>query len=285
MSIYLKFLGIAQDAGIPQIGCSCKTCSQILKGEREEEYPVALGLINERTGKKFMIEATPAFPIQYGKLLDIEKKEKLEGILLTHAHMGHYTGLLSLGREALNTNLMKVYASKKMSDFLRGNAPWNQLVKLKNIEIIEFENEKEFLLDEGLKITPIEVKHRNEYADTFGFIIKGEKRVFFVPDIDTWEGFEPRLEEFLKEFDYVIVDATFYTKNEIGNIRGRDLKEIPHPTVEETMKFVIDRKLPSNKVIFTHFNHTNMIFSDDKIRKNVEELGFLISKNGMEIEI
>ena len=232
-----------------------------------------------------MIETTPAFPIQYGKLLDIEKKEKLEGILLTHAHMGHYTGLLFLGREALNTKLMKVYTSKKMGDFLRENAPWNQLVKLQNIEIIEFENEKEFILDEGLKITPIEVKHRNEYADTFGFIIEGEKRVFFVPDIDTWEGFEERLEKYLKEFDYLIVDATFYTKDGIGKIRGRELKEIPHPTIEETMKFVLDRGFSPEKIIFTHFNHSNMIFSDNKIRESVERLGFGISKDGMTIEI
>lgn len=285
MSITLKFLGIAQDAGIPQIGCNCKICREIIKGERKPEYPVSLGLINKATGKKFMIEATPAFPIQYGRLLDIEKKEKLEGIILTHAHMGHYTGLLSLGREALNSKKMKVYTSKKMGDFLRENAPWNQLVKLENIEIVEFENEKSFILDEGLKITPIEVKHRNEYADTFGFVIEGEKKIFFVPDIDTWEGFELKLEEFLKEFDYLIVDATFYTKDEIGLVRGRELKEIPHPTIEETMKFVLDKNLSPNKIIFTHFNHTNMVFSDDKVREKVEESGFIISTDGMEIEI
>lgn len=285
MSITLKFLGIAQDAGIPQIGCNCKICKEITKGERKPEYPVSLGLINQKTGKKFMIEATPAFPIQYGKLLNIENKEKLEGILLTHAHIGHYTGLLSLGREALNSKKIKVYTSKKMGDFLRENAPWNQLVKLENIEIIEFENEKSFILDDGLKITPVEVKHRNEYADTFGFIIEGDKKVFFVPDIDTWEGFELKLEKFLKEFDYLIVDATFYTKDEIRKIRGRELKEIPHPTIEETMKFVLDRGLSPEKIIFTHFNHSNMIFSDNKIRESVERLGFGISKDGMTIEI
>lgn len=285
MSITLKFLGIAQDAGIPQIGCNCKICREIIEGERKPEYPVSLGLINKATRKKFMIEATPAFPIQYGRLLDIEKKEKLEGIILTHAHMGHYTGLLSLGREALNSKKMKVYTSKKMGDFLRENAPWNQLVKLENIEIVEFENEKSFILDEGLKITPIEVKHRNEYADTYGFVIEGEKKIFFVPDIDTWEGFELKLEEFLKEFDYLIVDATFYTKDEIGLVRGRELKEIPHPTIEETMKFVLDKNLSPNKIIFTHFNHTNMVFSDDKVREKVEESGFIISTDGMEIEI
>lgn len=285
MNITLKFLGIAQDAGIPQISCNCKVCREVIKGKRKPEHPVALGLINKKTGKKFMIEATPAFSTQYGKLLDIEKKEQLEGIVLTHAHMGHYTGLLSLGREALNSKKMKVYASKKMGDFLRNNAPWNQLVKLENIDIVEFEDGKPFVLDKGLKITPVEVAHRNEYADTFGFIIEGEKKVFFVPDIDRWEGFEARLEELIKECTYVIVDATFYTKEEIGALRGRDLREIPHPTVEETMKFVEERGLPSNKVIFTHFNHTNMLLSHDEIREQVENKGFVISKEGMEIEL
>lgn len=285
MNIILKFLGIAQDAGIPQIGCSCKVCSEIIRGERKPEYPVALGLINKKTGKKFMVEATPAFSIQYGKLLDIEKKEQLEGIILTHAHMGHYTGLLSLGREALNTKRMKVYASRKMGEFLRNNAPWNQLVRLENIEIVEFEDGKSFTLDEGLRITPVEVAHRNEYADTFGFIIEGEEKVFFVPDIDRWTGFEERLVELINQCSYVIVDATFYTKEEIGAVRGRDLNEIPHPTVEETMKFVTERGLPSEKVIFTHFNHTNMLLSHDEIRENVEKAGFVISKEGMEIQL
>lgn len=285
MDIILKFLGVAQDAGIPQIGCSCKVCSEIISGSRKPEYPVALGIINKKTGKKFMVEATPAFPIQYGKLLDIKKKEQLEGILLTHAHMGHYTGLLSLGREALNTKRMKVYASKKMGDFLRNNAPWNQLVKLENIEIVEFEDGKSFVLDEGLKVTPVEVAHRNEYADTFGFIIEGEKKVFFVPDIDRWEGFEERLEKLINQCSYVIVDATFYTKEEIGTVRGRDLSEIPHPTVEETMKFVIDRGLSPEKVIFTHFNHTNMLLSYKNIKENIEKAGFVISQEGMEIEL
>ena len=118
----------------------------IAQGERKEEYPVALGIINEKTGKKFMIEATPAFSKQYKKLIDIEKGEKLERIILTHAHIGHYTGLMMLGREVLNTKRLKVFVSSKMGEFLKNNAPWNQLVKLDNIEIIEFKNRVPFVL-------------------------------------------------------------------------------------------------------------------------------------------
>lgn len=285
MSIKVKFLGTAQDAGIPQIGCSCKICKEINEGKRKPVYPVSLGFINEKTGRKFMAEATPAFPVQYGKLLDIEKKEELGGIILTHAHIGHYSGLLSLGKEALNSKRIKVFASKKMGDFLRENGPWNQLVKLENIEIVEFQDRKTFTLDEGLKVTPLEVSHRNEYADTFGFVFEGEKKIFFVPDIDSWKGFENDLENLIKECEYVILDATFYTKEEIGAVRGRNLNEIPHPTIEETMDFVLSRGLDPKKVIFTHFNHTNMIYSDENIRKNVEEKGFILSYDDMEIEI
>ncbi len=284
MGVKVKFLGIGQDAGVPQIGCNCKVCRETREGKRKPEYPVCLGIINEKTGKKFMIEATPAFSVQYDRFLDIEKKERLEGVFLTHAHIGHYAGLLSLGREALNSKKIKVYASKKMGDYLRENGPWNQLVKLENIEINEFEDGKTFVLDEGLKVTPIEVAHRNEYADTFGFVFEGEKKIFFVPDIDSWNGFEEKLEQLIKECEYVILDATFYTKEEIGAVRGRNLNEIPHPTIEETMDFVLSRGLDPQKVIFTHFNHTNMVFSDGNIKKCVEDKGFVISKDLMEIE-
>lgn len=285
MAVRIKFLGIAQDAGIPQIGCNCKVCSEIYRGERKEEYPVSLGIINEKTGKKFMIEATPEFSKQYRKLIDIEKGEKLGGIILTHAHIGHYTGLMMLGREALNTKKLKVFVSSKMGEFLKNNAPWNQLIKLDNIEIIEFKNRVPFVLDEGIEITPIEVTHRNEYADTYGFLVKGEEKIFFVPDIDRWSGFEDDLNNLIKECKKVIVDATFYTKEEIGKVRGRDLNEIPHPTIEETIKYVEDNKLPSEKIVFTHFNHTNMVLSNEAIRKSVEEKGFILSQEDMEILI
>lgn len=288
MSITIKFLGIAQDAGIPQIACNCKICSAINAGKRKAESPVALGLINNKTGNKFLIEASPDLPNQYQKLINIEKKESLAGILISHAHIGHYAGLMFLGREALNSKEMKVYTSFKMGSFLNENAPWNQLIKLKNINLVNFENLKKFKLDENLYITAIEVKHRNEYADTFGFIIENEEtnsKVFFLPDIDSWNGFEEELKFLFNTCNFLILDATFYTKKEVTEITGRDAKEIPHPSIEDTIKFVLDNKLNPKKVIFTHFNHTNRILHDDKIYNELIDKGFIISKDGMEIEI
>ncbi|WP_462428142.1 MBL fold metallo-hydrolase, partial [Fusobacterium varium] len=250
MSVIVKFLGTAQDGGIPQIGCKCEMCTDIRIGKRKEVLQAAIGIENTETGNRYMIEATPAFSKQYQSFI-ADKNGNLDGIFLTHAHMGHYTGLMYLGKEALNSKETKVYVSKKMAEFLKNNAPWSQLVKLKNIELIEFESGKELSLDNDIKIIPVEVPHRNEFADTHGFIIKGNKSFFFVPDI-------------FKQCDYLAVDATFYTKEEIGNIRGRNFKEIPHPTVEETINFIEKNKwnLKDKKIILTHFNHTNLLFTN-----------------------
>ena len=62
----------------------------------------------------------------------------IDGIFLTHAHIGHYTGLMYLGREGLGGNKIKVYALKRMASFLRKNGPWDQLIKLNRmIRLIE----------------------------------------------------------------------------------------------------------------------------------------------------
>lgn len=286
MSVTVKFLGTAQDGGIPQIGCKCEVCTDIRRGKRKEILQAAIGIESTEIGNRYMIEATPAFSKQYQSFIE-DKNGKLDGIFLTHAHMGHYTGLMYLGKEALNSKEIKVYVSKKMAEFLKSNAPWSQLVKLKNIELVEFESGKEVILDDELRIIPVEVPHRNEFADTHGFIVKGKKSIFFVPDIDSWEGFENQLNDIFEQCDYLAVDATFYTKEEIGNIRGRNFKEIPHPTVEETIKFIEKNKwdLENKKVILTHFNHTNLLFTDKTLREKVEKIGVIISEDGLEITL
>ncbi len=286
MSVQITFLGTAQDGGIPQVGCGCKTCTEIREGKRAKSLQVALGVENTETKNKYIFEATPAFAEQYHKFI-AEDNATLDGIFLTHAHIGHYTGLMYLGRETLNSKAIKVYVSKKMASFLSSNAPWSQLINLKNIELVEFESGKEISLAGGITVIPIEVPHRNEFADTHSFIIKGEKSFFFVPDIDSWEGFEDKLKDLHTSCDYLVVDATFYTKKELGDLRGRSYSEVPHPTVEETIDFIENNNLKSDnaKIILTHFNHTNLLFKDEEKIAKVKEMGMIISEDDMCIKI
>ena len=100
-------------------------------------------------------------------------------------HIGHYSGLVHLGREAMGANAVPVYAMPKMAGFLRENGPWNLLIELNNIDIVELENNIEIQLNTRLSVKPLEVPHRGEYTETIGIIINGpQRKILFIPDID-----------------------------------------------------------------------------------------------------
>ena len=93
----------------------------------------------------------------------------IDFVLLTHAHMGHYAGLIHFGREAANTSTLPVWCTARMAQFLRGNAPWDQLIQLKNLELNEViwapsapKRAQTIKPWKGLTIRMIPVPHRGE---------------------------------------------------------------------------------------------------------------------------
>jgi pyrroloquinoline quinone biosynthesis protein B len=238
-------------------------------------------LVDVQAKKKYLIEATPDFPEQLERLNKVSglNQRLPDGIFLTHAHIGHYTGLMYLGREALGASLMKVYAMPRMLDFLTNNGPWSQLVELKNIVIEQIEKETPVVLSKYLTVVPIQVPHRDEYSETVGFIIKGsEKSLLFIPDIDKWDKWEVDITSLIEEVDYTFLDATFFEDGEIN----RDMEELPHPFVAESMGLF--DSLPEaerNKVWFIHMNHTNPLLNpNSKESLFVEQKGYHIARVG-----
>ena len=72
----------------------------------------SLGIVDPNTNEKWMIDATPDFPKQFEILTGNDQKQ-LKGIFLTHAHIGHYSGLIHLGREVMGSNAIPVYTMQK----------------------------------------------------------------------------------------------------------------------------------------------------------------------------
>lgn len=232
----LILLGITQDAGYPQIACQKECCSPVWDNLNLRKYPVSLAIIDSTEGKWYLIDATPDMKYQMGLFHQITKGTfpyMPEAILLTHAHIGHYTGLIDLGREALNSKNLTVYGSKRMKKFLNKNGPWQQLIKLNNIKISTFD-EKEFRLSKDILIKPLKVPHRDEYTDTYAFTIEGkEKKSLYIPDIDKWDIWQYNISEIIKRVDIAFIDATFYSGKELGF--RRNIADIPHPSVVETL--------------------------------------------------
>tara|TARA_Y100001935_G_scaffold109955_1_gene91277 strand:- start:1718 stop:2395 length:678 start_codon:yes stop_codon:yes gene_type:complete len=208
----------------------------------------------------------------------------IDGIFLTHAHIGHYTGLMYLGREGLGGSNVKVYALKKMANFLKKNGPWEQLVKLKNISIQTISNKEFVKLSENIFVIPLKVPHRDEYSETVGYKIIGKsKKILFIPDIDKWDEWEKSIIDEVKLVDYAFIDGTFYNGSELN----RDMSEIPHPSVEETLQLFLDQPIEErNKIFFIHINHTNPILSNKNgIADIIESLGFNIAERGLKLTL
>lgn len=285
---YLVVLGIAQDAGYPQAGCTKNCCKNVWQTPVDKKLAVSLGVVDKTAHKKWMIEATPDFREQL-KLLDHYQQSASmlpQGIFLTHGHIGHYTGLMHLGREAIGAKNVKVYAMPRMKAYLTQNGPWSQLVKLNNISLQSIYADSSVQLSPQVQVTPIQVPHRDEFTETVGYKIQGSKKtVLFIPDINKWQTWKIKLSDILKTVEVALLDGTFYKNGEIPN---RDMSLIPHPFVEETIQLL--KNLPPSekaKVHFIHFNHTNpLIRAGSKERQEViTQQGFNIAQEGQIIHL
>lgn len=285
-SPYVLILGTAQDGGHPQAGCE-KSCCKNTYGNPQERHGVSsIALVDPQTNERWIFDATPDFTEQlhFLKTKTNDFSGNLSGVLLTHAHIGHYTGLMHLGHEAMGTKEVPVYAMPKMAEFLKNNGPWSQLVSYKNIELKPLENQQIIQLNERISIQPFTVPHRDEFSETVGYkIITNSKSLIFIPDIDKWSKWKTSLSEIVESVDFALLDGTFYADGEIP----RPMSEVPHPFVTETMEVLKDLSVENRaKVHFIHLNHTNpLLDKTSDSYKQVLKNGFHVEEIGNVIEL
>mgnify|MGYP003133087868 FL=1 len=283
--IELVVLGIAQDAGFPQASCEKENCKLYWERKEEKRNATSLGLIDHSSGKYWLFEATPDFKFQLRQIQQIARSSEIpSGIFLTHAHIGHYTGLMHVGHEVMGASGIPVYTMPRMKNYLETNGPWKQLVDYENIALQQIKADSAVQLSESIKVTPFLVPHRDEYSETVGYKIETEnKSLLFIPDINKWGIWDRAIIEEISKVDYAFLDATFFDSDELP---GRDISEIPHPFVEESIDLFQNLTAEEKqKVYFIHFNHTNPLILDSPERKEVEALGFKVAYEGMKIEL
>jgi pyrroloquinoline quinone biosynthesis protein B len=242
-------LGIAQDGGMPHPGCRRPPCSDVRAGKRKAEKVACLGLVDRAGTAAYLFDATPDLPAQVHLLTGGRPPD---GIFLTHAHMGHYTGLMYLGKEAWATTRIPVHGTRRMNEFLKANGPWSGLVGDGHIELRLLEPNRVVPLPGGIGVTPIPVPHRDEFSDTVGYLIDGPRaRALFVPDTDRWEAWSRPIRDLVDTVDYALLDGTFSSPEEVG---GRDISAIPHPMMSATRERLRGTRA---QLWFVHLNHTN----------------------------
>jgi pyrroloquinoline quinone biosynthesis protein B len=277
---YTFVLGIAQDGGIPQAGCRLSCCTS-----GRHERVASLAIVDPASRRWWLIDATPDFPSQLAAMAREAPACSLAGIFLTHAHIGHYTGLVHLGREVMGSRGMPVWAMPRMREFLATNGPWSQLVTLRNIELGSLAADSAITLGDSLHVTPFRVPHRDEYSETVGFRIDGPRgAVVYVPDIDKWERWDRRIEDVIRGASAAYLDGTFFDAAELP---GRDMREIPHPFIVESLsRFAALPAAERKRIRFVHLNHTNRVgIAGTSERKRVEASGSRVATSGERVPL
>ena len=278
-------LGTIQDAGSPHIGCKKDCCKKLFEKPDKNRKVVSLGILDPKNDKSFMIEASPDITSQMKELNDLSNKHFPDGIFITHAHIGHYTGLMYLGKEAMNLSNFPVYVMPKMKEFLKKNGPWNQLVELNNINLISMKTDSKIKLTSNISIIPFSVPHRNEYSETCGFKIIGpNKKILFIPDIDNWSLWGKDLIKEVAMVDVALIDGTFYNSDEL---KTRNINKIPHPFVVDIMElFKNESQGERKKIHFIHLNHTNPLLNINSLEyQNLLNNHFKISSKNDRIKL
>ncbi len=279
----LIVLGVAQDAGYPQMGCEEQCCKAVSADPSLKRFVSSLALTDPLTKKWWLIDATPDIKEQlqlFQQVTHHEFKFLPDGIFLTHAHIGHYTGLMQLGLEAMNTTGVAVYVMPRMKRYLTENGPWSQLVSRHNIVLNEMMADSAVQLTPLIAIMPFLVPHRDEFSETAGFnILINSHKVIFIPDIDKWERWGRNIDSLVHQNDLAFLDGTFYKE---GELKNRPMKEVPHPFVEESMQRFSGLSLvDKDKIWFIHFNHTNPLVREaSPENKLLRNAGFHAAKQG-----
>lgn len=287
-SPFVVVLGIAQDAGFPQAGCRNPCCARAWFDGRVRRYVSCLAIVDPTSNQRWLLDCTPDFREQLHALDEIAAPHGtpgVDGIFLTHAHFGHYAGLMHLGREAIGARDVLVHAMPRMRQFLEDNGPWNQLVTCGNIEIRSLTGGESASLNHRIRLTPFIVPHRVEHSETVGFRVEGpERSTIYLPDIDDWDRWETRIEDIVAATDLAYLDGTFYAE---GEVLGRNMAEIPHPLITESIKrFSVLPQNERDKVRFLHLNHTNPVL--DPTSKGAQEVvaaGHRIALQGERFEL
>ena len=286
----VRVVGTVQDGGLPHAACDCVRCEAARRDDTRRRNIASLAILHPEPRQVFLIDATPDIRRQLDAVAGWKEfaqgrvdRAPLAGVLLTHAHIGHYAGLAFLGFEAIHTRDLPVYCSQSMSAFLADNGPWSQLVELGNIERIEIVPGESFSLAPDLSVVPLEIPHRREYTDTLGFLISGPRRtVLYVPDTDSWRAWDPELTTYLDDVDVAILDGTFYSAEELP---GRSVDSIGHPLITESMD-LLQSWSGRIEIYFTHLNHSNPALDPDAPeRREITRRGFAVLDERQEIPL
>jgi pyrroloquinoline quinone biosynthesis protein B len=265
--VKVTVLGSGQDGGLPQVGSNHSNDLAARDGSIPERTASSL-LVEFADGLRLVLDVTPDFRVQWWRFDTLP-----DAVALTHAHMGHYAGLVHFGREAANAQMLPCFVTESMAQFLSHNAPWDQLVWNGNLEVRGGLRHRW----DSHSIELVPVPHRAEYTDTAAISVDGH--LIYLPDIDGWETWT-ECRSVIERHRVAFLDASFWSA---GEIPGRPVAGIPHPLVTDTIERFAGI---GTRIVLTHLNHTNPLCDPGSPEtEQVLAAGFEIAHDGLTVVV
>lgn len=237
----LLFLGTGAGNGVPVFYCDCLVCAEAHASAQFRRTRSSVLIAGE---KNYLIDAPPEISSQLLR----EKVKSIDGLLLTHSHHDHVSGLGDLEIYA------KFYLKGRIPSFM-SRETMEQLEQSQGsmaewLDITIIEPEQPLCISE-FTITGLRVSHS---PGTFGYLIENSSfKVAYIPDTGPLPDHTLTM---LKEIDWLILDATFY---------GENWYPKQHHTVQQAIE--VGCELNVKKMYLTHLS---MHYSEQVTNQRLE---------------
>jgi pyrroloquinoline quinone biosynthesis protein B len=296
----VRILGSAAGGGYPQWNCNCRVCTAARNGNgRAVPRTQSSIAVRADNGPWFLINASPDLRQQLAELpadrTDALRVTPIAGIVLTDAEIDHTAGLLLLRESSVP---LQVYSSEAVRHALTEHYPvLTMLERYCGVRWSRLDPGEQIVLGESLEVEafptggdpPLYLNGGgHEGMTSIGLTIRDRESGGVLSYAPALEGIDDEIAERFRASDYVAVDGTFWTADELVSLglAERDALAMGHmPLSGPNGSLEQLRALPA-KTILLHVNNTNpILLSDSEERAIVDASGIDVASDGMEIRL
>jgi pyrroloquinoline quinone biosynthesis protein B len=295
--VVVRILGSAAGGGSPQWNCNCRVCAEVRGGGA---VPRTQSSIAVRTddGPWFLVNASPDLRQQIAELPVQRNGLRLTpfaGIVLTDAEIDHTAGLLLMRESSVP---LRVFSSEAVRDALTEHYPvLRMLERYCGVEWTRLEPaDPPVALGDRLEVDafptggdpPLYLGSAGGAMTAMGLTIRDRASGGTLTYAPALERFDDEALERFGASDYVFVDGTFWTADELVSLglAQRDAYAMGHlPLSGDDGSLAVLRELRT-KTVLVHVNNTNPILLEDSTeRAIVTDSGLQVARDGMEIRL
>jgi pyrroloquinoline quinone biosynthesis protein B len=295
----VRVLGSAAGGGFPQWNCNCRVCAAARNGNGHAKPRTQSSIaLRANDGPWYLVNASPDLRQQLAELPHDRTSNlrvtPLAGIVLTDAEIDHTAGLLLL-RES--SEPLRVYSSEAVRTALTEHYPVLAMLEhYCGVSWTRLDPGDSVVLDGVLELEafptggdpPLYMNDTGAGMTAMGLTVRDRETGGVFTYAPALEGIDDEVAARFRASDYVFVDGTFWTEDELVSLglAERNARAMGHLPISGPGGSLDTLRELQAKTVLVHVNNTNPILLDDSAeRAVVVESGLDVALDGMEIRL